>query len=328
MRTSGTPAIAALAAVLAVTPGAAQTPQTPPQQPTFRSRVDLVVLDVRVLDQRGAPVTTLTPSDFEVTVEGRAREVVSVEYQQAGHAFSGEVIPDELRAASQKSSVLLVVDRDNLRTDTSRTMLDGAAAFVERLPPSHDVSLLVLPERGRPSEMGAGRAAVAGQLRRMLGQHNPRNPFPVDEEGIRASLHGVIGRMTARDGRRTVVYLTDRFLPSMSVLDLSRRAALSGVVFYVVTADAPVITAESRSSPGPGNEIRDGLAGLAVSSGGTLLRQIAGADGMFDRLALELSGQYLLSFAADPAADTGLQGIRVRVKRPGLDVHARREFVR
>jgi VWFA-related protein len=303
--------------------------QTTTQQPTFRSRVDLVVLNVRAIDRTGAPVTTLRPADFEVTVEGKRREVITAEYQSAGHVFTSVPSGPDDQFASQKSSILLIVDPANLRTETSRATLDGAAAFVQGLPESHDVGLLVMPS-GTPSvELGQQRAPIASALKRILGEHNPRNPIPIDEERIRRALHDVIGRMTALDGRRTVIYLADRFLPTLGVLDLARRASLSGVVFYVVTADAPIMTAESiNGGTGAGDEIRDGLAGLAVASGGAMLRRIARADGVFDRLARELSGQYLLSFVADASADSGVHAINVRVKQSGVEVHAQRQFVR
>src|SRR5436190_8828978 len=87
--------------------------QSTPQQPTFRSRVDLVVLNVRAIDRTGAPVTTLRPTDFEVTVEGKRREVASAEYQSAGHVFTSVPSGPEDQFASQKSSILLIVDPAN-----------------------------------------------------------------------------------------------------------------------------------------------------------------------------------------------------------------------
>jgi hypothetical protein len=41
-------------------------------QPTFRTGVELIRIDVTVLDKAGAPVTGLQPEDFTVTIDGDA----------------------------------------------------------------------------------------------------------------------------------------------------------------------------------------------------------------------------------------------------------------
>lgn len=54
----------------------AQTPASPPNQ-SFRERVDVsrVLVDVRVLDRVGRAITGLGPSDFAVTIDGKAAYV-------------------------------------------------------------------------------------------------------------------------------------------------------------------------------------------------------------------------------------------------------------
>src|SRR5688572_32062146 len=44
-------------------------------QPTFRSGVELIRIDVSVLDKAGKPVTGLQPEDFVVTIDGAPRRV-------------------------------------------------------------------------------------------------------------------------------------------------------------------------------------------------------------------------------------------------------------
>src|SRR6187401_2840008 len=49
------------------------------QRPTFKSRTDLVQIDVSVLDKNRHPVRGLTASDFTVTEDGRAQSIVIFE---------------------------------------------------------------------------------------------------------------------------------------------------------------------------------------------------------------------------------------------------------
>jgi VWFA-related protein len=281
----------------------------------FQSGTDIVVVDARVVDRSGRVVTGLTASDFDVRVDGSPRTVTSVRYEAAA-------TPEE------PSSILLAVDRQNLRVETSRATLDAAAAFVEGLSASHAVGLVVLPEDKVRVEIGGPAVDSARALRRLLGGYNPNSPTGEDELSARSALHRVIGLMSTVKGRRTVVWLADRMYNGASTVDTARRAALQSVAFYVMAADAPMATGENRESgPGDSGGISDGLAGLAAASGGALLRRSAGAGESFDRLAAELAGTYVLTFQTEPS-DTGRHSLRIGMKRSGLDVRARREFVK
>ena len=47
------------------------------QPPVFRGGVDIIVVEAHVADRNGTIAKGLTPADFQVTVGGRAREIVS-----------------------------------------------------------------------------------------------------------------------------------------------------------------------------------------------------------------------------------------------------------
>jgi hypothetical protein len=75
-----------LCALLAIAPGqSGQTsPPPPPQQPVFRSRVDLVTVDVTVVDKDGKPVPGLQAGDFKVTINGKSGAVRELDYLTFG----------------------------------------------------------------------------------------------------------------------------------------------------------------------------------------------------------------------------------------------------
>ena len=61
------------------------------QQPTFRSAVDMIAIDVQVLDRDGRPVATLGPESFDVTLNGQKRRVQYAVFTRY------EVIPPPIR---------------------------------------------------------------------------------------------------------------------------------------------------------------------------------------------------------------------------------------
>jgi VWFA-related protein len=69
------PAVAAALLLAAVTGVIAQEPAGQPPQPTFKSGVQLVEVDVRVFDRDGRFVTDLTREDFELLEEGAPQSI-------------------------------------------------------------------------------------------------------------------------------------------------------------------------------------------------------------------------------------------------------------
>ena len=70
------------------------------------------------------------------------------------------------------------------------------------------------------------------------------------------------------------------------------------------------------------------LDALTAMGGGAMFEVVAGADRAFERVALEISGQYLLGLEpAEGDRDGKPHTIEVKVRRKRVDVRARRQFV-
>ncbi len=61
---------------------ARQQPPAPASRPTFRSNVNLVLVDVVVRDQKGAIVTGLKADDFELLEDGRPQQIQSFAFEE------------------------------------------------------------------------------------------------------------------------------------------------------------------------------------------------------------------------------------------------------
>ena len=89
---------------------ATSTSPSAQQQPVFRSRLNLVSVDVIVRDKSGAVVRNLTASDFEVREDGKAQQITN---------FNFEEITDKAVPAVQSADLLAGVEQ-KLAEDSKR----------------------------------------------------------------------------------------------------------------------------------------------------------------------------------------------------------------
>jgi VWFA-related protein len=122
----------------------AQPPASQP--PLFRSGVDIVVVEAHVVDKSGALARGLTPADFQVTLGGRTRSVVTAELVEHENApavpVDADISTNVVRGAAR--TILVVVDQASLRPE-GRAVLLTAAKWVSTLGPSDRVGLVTLP---------------------------------------------------------------------------------------------------------------------------------------------------------------------------------------
>src|SRR4051812_36159834 len=111
-------------------------------QPPFRSRVDLLRVDVTVMDKSGAPVTDLGADDFLVKVDGRPRTVSfarfygpEAERPVAGADAAPASFADNTTRATHGRILILVADLESLAPGSEKVFLDTAGSLIDRLGP-------------------------------------------------------------------------------------------------------------------------------------------------------------------------------------------------
>ena len=127
------------------------------EQPTFRSRVELIRLDVTVVDREGRPLRDLRPDEFTVTLDGAPRRVKFAQFygvDETRHAMSTPDAPDAPvsvaanTATSPGRVIVIVADLESLLPGYERPVLETAAALLDRLGPADAVGLVRIPGRG------------------------------------------------------------------------------------------------------------------------------------------------------------------------------------
>jgi VWFA-related protein len=150
------------------------------------------------------------------------------------------------------------------------------------------------------------------------------------------SLRRVMDRLSRTPTPKTVVLLSEGVLiDNRDISEISwlgPAAARGQVTLHVLQLEPAAFNASNaQNSPTRAADIEfghDGLGFLAGAAAGSVFRVISGADAAFSRLALELSGYYLLSFEPEPGdRDTKVHKIKIEVpRRKDVAVRARNEF--
>ncbi len=123
-------------------------------QPTFRTGVELLRLDVTVLDKSGAPVRDLGVGDFIVKVDGKPRKVSFARFygpetdQPAVTATAAPPSFADNTGVARGRVVILVVDLESMTPGYEKVVLDTAGSLIDRLGPDDSVGLILIPGKG------------------------------------------------------------------------------------------------------------------------------------------------------------------------------------
>jgi VWFA-related protein len=148
------------------------------------------------------------------------------------------------------------------------------------------------------------------------------------------ALRYLFERVATSETPKTIVFISEGLLLGRDRADVAwvgPRASAAHIILYVLQLDTPEMDASQRfTSPSRSQDrdiLRGGLEELAGLARGDVFRVVGEADFAFQRLGLELSGYYLLSFEPEPGDRDGkAHKIRIDVRRKDLTLRARREF--
>ncbi|MGB7217940.1 MAG: VWA domain-containing protein, partial [Vicinamibacterales bacterium] len=250
-----------LVAGLAVTQPHAQQAQ----QPTFRTGINFVRVDVIVTDGTGQPALDLRQDEFEVTENGRPQTIETFKLVKldGGAAQSVEGPPkairndsdEELEAARDDVRLFAVfLDDYHVRGVNAVRVRDALSNFIETdLGPSDMVAVMSPLQPVSSLRLTRNRAAAAQAVRGFVGrkyEYTARNDIerqyarqcPETIERIRSqvSLSAIRGLAThmgsLKEGRKALILVSEGFtytLPAELVNDLGCR---NGMVTPLVAA--------------------------------------------------------------------------------------------
>jgi VWFA-related protein len=173
-----------------------------PQQPIIRSGVELVLVDVQVTSKDGTPTLGLKPEQFEVSIDGKKRPVVNLEFLQyatngtAGPAPSpssgAAPMPPVVDAAPEGRVIMIGVDQASLQLGSEPAAREAVTKLLDMVDPSDLVGLFGVPEPGFSVSPTRDRAPLMAALRKINGQ------LQIPKTRLNVSLGEAID-VTARD---------------------------------------------------------------------------------------------------------------------------------
>jgi Ca-activated chloride channel homolog len=257
--------------------------------------VDVVQITATVTDSGGHFVKGLRREQFRLKEDGVAQRITS---------FVGENIPLEL---------VVAMDVSDSMTEAMPTLKASVKAFLNALRPSDQVTLLAFNDNiftlARRSTDPAARVKAVDRL------------APWGGTALYDAMLTGLNTVGKQPGRRALVVFTDGE-------DQNSASTIKRVEARLETSDATIYTI------GLGKSVKDKalagiLEGLAEASGGRsfLIDRASQLSDVFGEIVLELSNQYLLSYASsNDKRDGTWRKISVDVTAGGMRVRHRKGY--
>jgi VWFA-related protein len=163
-------------AVFAILSGVVHGQQQPP---TFKSGVDLVRFDVRIVDDAGRPITDLRPEELEIREDGRVLPIVlfqrvtepSDTYVEAAvRAVTAQVSSNE--AFPRGHLYVLVFDQEHITPGNEQRARMAAEQFIKRrVRPADRIAVYALPGPGPQMGFTADKMRALNSLSNIRGAH-------------------------------------------------------------------------------------------------------------------------------------------------------------
>jgi VWFA-related protein len=176
-------------ALFALCSGVVQGQQQPP---TFKSGVDLVRFDVRVVDEAGRPITDLRPDELEIREDGqtlplvlfqRVTEPSDTYVEAAVRAVTAQVSSNE--AFPRGHLYVLVFDQEHITPGNEHRARMAAEQFIKaRVRPSDRLSVYGLPGPGPQIGFTADKSRALASLSSVRGGYQRSVSTPFGTVGI------------------------------------------------------------------------------------------------------------------------------------------------
>ncbi len=323
-----------------------QNPPPAPQQPTFRTGVSAVRVDVIVTTKDGSPVEDLTEIDFDVTEDGKPQAITSLKLIRVQtHQEPGGEAPRAIRSFDDEATelarddvriIVIFLDDYHVSRPSGIRLREWLRRFIDVQVEPYDLVALMYPLTPTSgltfTRDKYALASVVEKFEGRRGDYMPRNDFeanyamaaPYTVEQIRSevvmtALRGLCMHLGGlNEGRKSVLLVSEGLGTDTSRLrEVIEAASRGNVAFYPID---PL----GLAGPFGGSDV---LRTLADNTSGRAIVTRNDFGGGLASMLRDSSAYYLLGYNSDKGPDGKFHEIKVRVKRPGVDVRARKGYL-
>jgi VWFA-related protein len=327
--------------------------QAPPQ-PTFRTGVRVVRVDVSVTGKGDRPVTDLSADDFTVEEDGAPQKVESVQFLHLD-GTRGAAGGDSLAIRSQEHAEaeaarddvrIFALFFDDYHVDKrpfiTVPMRRALESFVARLGPTDLVAVMDPLTPLSALKFTRDFVEVREWVKKLEGRQGETFPIKsvMEEEQLMArnrrmiraevtlsALSALVTRLGGlREGRKSVVFVSQG--PSTYFgFDGHLEDRMTEVLRAANRGNVNITVFDPRGLGGEGMGVRDTLYRLADETGGRRIVDTNGFEQGLEHVMADASAYYLLGYAPTRPVDDGkFHQIKVRVRRSGTHVTARKGY--
>ena len=285
-----------------------QQPAAPAGQPSFRSAIDIVSMNVTVIDPGTRYVTDLTEQEFEIYEDGVKQQLV---------LFNRSNLPVALS---------LLIDTSSSMEDRMKVAQEAAVGFVRKLRPTDLGEVIGFDSRAEVlQKFTSDTAELEHAIRRTVagGSTSMNNALYIALKSLKKIpiLHEDEIR------RQAIVLLSDgedtsSLVTFDDVLDLARR---SETAIYAIGLMQEQPSGQSKGF----REATYALRQLTTDTGGRAFfpADVKTLGSVYGQIYDELSSQYTIGYTSkNPKRDGAWRRIVVRVKRPNLTARTKQGY--
>jgi VWFA-related protein len=388
-----------------------QPPPTPPpaqapQQPTFRTGINFVRVDVIVSDRKGTALGDLKAADFEVLEDGKPQAIEQFKFIKVdGNPMPGDAPARQIRSTYDEESeaarddvrlFVIFFDDYHTRVGSALSVKDPLTRFVQQQLGPNDLVAVMYPLTPiNAVTLTRNHDSIVSAIQRFEGRkfrYDPRNDFEqqysqyptevveqIRNQVVMTALRGLSTRLgSLREGRKAIIFVSEGFTSMLPPQMRNPIATLPGVgnpaardpfagednpredtarVFSEADLlsqmrdiwdaanrnNAAIYTLDPRGLAGFEYGIEEGIGmrtdAKSLQSSQDSLRTLADeTDGRaivnrndlakgLEQMVRDSSAYYLIGYNSSQAPNDGkFHEIKVRVKRPGAEVRARRGY--
>ena len=333
--------------MLCVAAAAALAAQAP-QPPTFRAEANLVRVDVTVIDRHGEPVTLLTADDFAVEEDGLPQVVTSFKFVSAdGQPPPGDEVslpirsPEHAAAEAARDEVrVFVIFWDEYHIGRFAEAIKGRKALADFVSsafgPADLVALMdpLLPvDALRFTRDRRELAETIGKLEGRFGVYTPSRSAAEDNMNQRRDIARVRSEVTIsaltsaavhlgsiKEGRKSIIFVSE----GLTGLGMDQLPLIAELTETANTNNTAIYTVDPSGLNGGSADV---LRTIAENTGADAFVNTNSPERGLRQVVKEASAFYLLGYASTRNPQDGkFHKIGVKVKRPGIDVRARRGY--